>query len=157
MIDQLDNQIGRVRIEAPEFVTLSSSSGRFPLTITNNLDWPIRVGVRLKANDAIKIQQDEPIEVEPRQSTTVNVQVHAEDVGVTEVTARLTTPKGRPFGEPVTFKMRSSVVGTVIWIALGAAGAIIVLAVGRRVRRSAKSKNEQKPGGAAEPTTGDPG
>jgi len=156
MIDQLDNQIGRVHIEAPEFVTLSSSSGRFPLTITNNLDWPIRVGIRLKANDAIKIKQDEPIEVEPRQSTTVNVQVHAEDVGVTEVTARLTTPKGRPFGEPVTFKMRSSVVGTVIWIALGAAGAIIVLAVGRRVRRSAKSKKQQ-PGVASEPTAGDPG
>ena len=134
----------------------SSSSGRFPLTITNNLDWPIRVGIRLKANDAIKIKQDEPIEVEPRQSTTVNVQVHAEDVGVTEVTARLTTPKGRPFGEPVTFKMRSSVVGTVIWIALGAAGAIIVLAVGRRVRRSAKSKKQQ-PGVASEPTAGDPG
>jgi len=52
--------------------------------------------------------------------------------------------------------MRSSVVGTVIWIALGAAGAIIVLAVGRRVRRSAKSKKQQ-PGGASEPTAGDPG
>ena len=155
-IAQLDSQIGRIHIEAPDFVTLSSSSGRFPLTITNNLTWPIKVGIQLHAGDGIRIQQDEPIEVEPQQSTTVNVQVHAQDVGVTEVKARLTTPRGRPFGEPVTFKMRSSVVGTVIWIALGAAGAIIVLAVGRRVRKSAKSKNEQQ-SGAAEPTAGDTG
>lgn len=139
-ITGVDRQIGSVRIEAPEFVTLSSSSGRFPLTITNDLSWPITVGVQLEAEDGgLRIQQDDLIAVDPEQSTTVNVQVNAEDVGVTEVTARLTTPKGRPFGEPATFKMRSSVVGTVIWIALGAAGAIVVLAVGRRIRRSTRS------------------
>jgi uncharacterized protein DUF6049 len=145
-ITGLDRQIGRVTIAAPEFVTLSSSSGRFPLTITNDLTWPVRVGVQLKAEDGLDIRMDEPIDVEPQQSTTVNVQVNAEDVGVTEVTARLTTPNGRPFGEPVSFSMRSSVVGTVIWIAFGAAGAIVLLAVGRRIKRSrSTSAGESEP------------
>jgi Family of unknown function (DUF6049) len=142
-IKQLDGQIGDVTLEAPEFVTLSSSSGQFPLTITNDLAWPITVGVQLEAEDGgLVIEQDEPVDVDPHQSTTVNVRVDAEDVAVSEVTARLTTPRGRPFGEPVTFKMRSSVVGTVIWITLGAAGAIIVIAVGRRIRRSTRSRGE---------------
>ena len=143
----LDRQIGSVTIAAPEFVTLSSSSGRFPLTITNDLTWPVRVGVKLTARDGLDIRMDQPIDVEPQQSTTVNVQVEAEDVGVTEVTARLTTPNGRPFGEPVTFSMRSSVVGTVIWIAFGAAGAIVLLAVGRRIKRSRTASADE-----AEPT-----
>lgn len=139
-VAQLDQQLSGITVEAPEFVTLSSSSGRFPLTITNDLPWPIRVGVQLSAEDGgLEIQQDELIDVDPQQSTTVNVSVEAEDVAVSEVTARLTTPKGRPFGDPVTFKMRSSVVGTVIWIALGAAGVFMVLAVGRRIWRSTRS------------------
>jgi hypothetical protein len=142
-IHQLDAQIGGVSIAAPEFVTLSSSSGQFPLTITNELDWPITVGVRLDAEDGgVSIADDELIDVDPNQSTTVNVEVNAEDVSVSEVTAQLTTPKGRPFGAPIAFNMRSSVVGTVIWIALGAAGAIIVLAIGRRIRRSRRSRGE---------------
>jgi hypothetical protein len=146
----LDRQIGSVTIAAPEFVTLSSSSGRFPLTITNELTWPVRVGVKLTARDGLDIHLDQPIDVDPQQSTTVNVQVNAEDVGVTEVTARLTTPNGRPFGEPVTFSMRSSVVGTVIWIAFGAAGAIVLLAVGRRIKRSRSAS-----AGEAEPAAGE--
>jgi hypothetical protein len=142
-IAQLDRQLGGVSIEAPEFVTLSSSSGQFPLTITNDLPWPITVGVQLEAEDGgLVIEQDEPIDVDPQQSTTVNVRVDAKDVAVSEVTARLTTPKGRPFGEPVTFKIRSSVVGVVIWVALGAAGAIVVLAIGRRIRRSSRSRSD---------------
>jgi Family of unknown function (DUF6049) len=154
-IGQLDGQLAGVTLEAPEFVTLSSSSGQFPLTISNDLAWPITVGVRLEAEDGgLVVEQDEPVDVDPHQSTTVNVRVDAEDVAVSEVTARLTTPKGRPFGEPVTFRVRSSVVGMVIWIALGAAGAIVVFAVGRRVRRSAKSRGEAEPAVPAPGETG---
>jgi hypothetical protein len=146
-IKQLDAQIGNVTIAAPEFVTLSSSSGQFPLTITNELDWPVTVGVRLDAEDGgVSIADDQVIDVDPNQSTTVNVEVNAEDVSVSEVTARLTTPAGRPFGAPTTFNMRSSVVGTVIWIALGAAGAIIVFAVARRIRRSRRGDAKPEPG-----------
>jgi Family of unknown function (DUF6049) len=146
-IRQLDAQINNVTIAAPEFITLSSSSGQFPLTVTNELDWPVTVGVQLNAKDGgVSIADDELIDVDPNQSTTVNVELNAEDVTVSEVKARLTTPKGRPFGTPITFNVRSSVVGTMIWIALGAAGAVIVLAVGRRIRRSRRSDAKPEPG-----------
>jgi Family of unknown function (DUF6049) len=142
-IADLDDQLASVTVEAPEFVTLSSSSGRFPLTITNGLPWRITVGLHLDAEDGgLEIEQDELIQVDPQQSTTVNVSVDAEDVAVSEITARLVTPKGRPFGEPVSFKMRSSVVGTVIWIAMGTAGAFVAFAVGRRIWRSSHRRKE---------------
>ena len=38
-----DAGCGRVRIEAPRAVTLSSASGRFPATVTNDLDQPVTV------------------------------------------------------------------------------------------------------------------
>jgi hypothetical protein len=142
-VGQLDAQLDGVTIAAPEYVTLSSHSGQFPLTVTNQLDWPITVGVQLDAEDGgVSIADGEMIDVDPNQSTTVNVAVNAEDVSVSEVTARLTTPAGRPFGAPVTFNMRSSVVGTVIWIALGAAGAVIIVAIGRRIRRSRRTDGD---------------
>jgi hypothetical protein len=142
-IRRLDAQIDGVTLAAPAFVTLSSSSGQFPLTVTNELDWPVTVGVQLDAKDGgVTIADDESIDVEPNQSTTVNVELNAEDVTVSEVRARLTTPQGRPFGEPITFNVRSSVVGTMIWIAFGAAGAVIVLAIGRRIRRSRRTSGK---------------
>ena len=46
-VNDLGRQLGQVSIEGPPFVTLSSSRGRFGVTITNNLDRPVTVGVRV--------------------------------------------------------------------------------------------------------------
>ena len=41
----IQNRLGRVRVEAADAVTLSSSSGRFPATVSNDLDQPVTVTI----------------------------------------------------------------------------------------------------------------
>jgi len=134
-------QLQQITIEGPDFVTLSSDSGRFPITITNGLDEPVRVGVRITADDdSLAFDEIEPVELRRGDSTTFTVRTSAADVGVVAVTARLTTPEGRAFGQPATFSLRTSVVGVVVWVALGTAAALVALAIARRLRRRGRGR-----------------
>jgi hypothetical protein len=132
----IDAQLDQISLAGPQAVTLSSNTGPFPITITNRTDEPVTVGARVFAEDAfLEVENVEPQEIAPGSQVTVNVQVTAPNVGVTTVSARLVTAAGREFGEPITFPLRSSVVGEVIWYAMGAAGVFVLLLVVRRIGR----------------------
>ncbi len=142
----LSAQLDRVSVTSPDFVTLSSSSGRFPVTITNGLDRPVTVGVSFDDDSGIlQIDDVRPIAIPPHQSETTTVDVNAPGIGVTGVTASLVTPAGQSFGTPATFTLRSSVVGVVIWIAMGAAAAFMLLVIVRRVVRRVRSPRAARP------------
>lgn len=132
----LSDKLALITVEGPDFVTLSSSSGRFPITISNGLDKPVRVGVRITADDGTMTFDDiGPVDLRSNESTTLTVRTQAADVGVISVTATLITPTGKPFGKRAPISLRTSVVGVIVWIALGAATGLVVLAIARRVRR----------------------
>ena len=143
--DQFDRLLGEVAVEGPDFVTLSSDSGSFPVTVTNNLPRPITVGLTLSDSANILRFDELPLEtIDAGDSAQLTLEVGAPDLGVTAVTARLVAPNGRTFGTPATFNLRSSVVGAVIWIAFGAGGLFLVLLVVRRLgRRIVASRRSQ--------------
>ncbi len=129
-------EIRKVSIEGPLSVTLSSSNGKFPLTISNDTSDPITVGVRLdSSNPALSIPDVKSTKVEAGQRLTLNVNVDVRDQRSTSVAAQLITPEGRTFGEPAVFQVRSSAVGAVLWVAMGAAGLFVVIALIRRFRK----------------------
>ena len=132
----IDEQLDRISVEGPEFVTLSSDAGFFPITLTNGLDHPVTVGAVVTDDDGLlSVDAVEPQVLEPRTQVTLTVSVNAPSVGVTTVTVRLVTETGQAFGDPTTFPLRSSQVGTVIWYAMGAVGVFLLLLVGRRIWR----------------------
>ena len=138
-LSSLAKQLDGIVVEGPEFVTLSSSSGRFPITVTNTLDQPVTVGVRITADDGSMAFDDiAPVNLRGQESTTFTVQTRAADIGVIGVTASLTTRNGKPFGQRATFSLRTSAVGVVVWIVLGVAAGLIVLAVARQLRRRSR-------------------
>lgn len=144
---EIRDQLGKVSVEATEFVTLSGKSGRFPITITNHLDAPVTVGVQTRSdNPSLQIENIEPTEIGPGQSLTVTVDADVGGVSNSAATARLVTPDGKPFGSPTRFSVRSSVVGTIIWIGMGFAGLLVVAAVARRLWR--RTRGYVSPGGA---------
>lgn len=140
----IDKQLDRISVEGPQAVTLSSSSGPFPITFTNRLDRPVTVGAAIYDEDDLLIVEGiEPRVIGPGSQVTVTVDVVAPDVGVTTVYARLTTKGGRRFGEPVTFPLRSSAVGAIIWYAMGAVAIFVLLLVIRRISRRLRTKAPQ--------------
>lgn len=129
-------ETAKVMIEGPQSVTLSSSNGRFPLTILNDTSDSISVGVRLdSSNPALSIPDVKTTTVDAGQRLTLNVNVDVRDQRSTSVAAQLITPEGKPFGDPAVFQVRSSAVGAVLWVAIGAAGLLVVVALVRRFSR----------------------
>lgn len=129
-------EMDKITLEGPYSVTLSSSTGKFPLTIRNETSASITVGVRLdSSNPALTIPDVKPTRVEAGQRLTLNVDVDVRDQRSTSVAAQLITPEGQAFGKPSVFQVRSSAVGAVLWVAMGAAGLFVVVALLRRFRK----------------------
>ncbi|MGZ8725700.1 MAG: DUF6049 family protein [Aeromicrobium sp.] len=128
-----EKELARITIEGPQTVTLSSSSGKFPLTVSNNTGDPVGVGVRLKSsNPALTIPDVKPTTIDAGEHHTLTVMVDVGEQGSASVAAQLISPDGKPFGSPAVFNVRSSAVGAVLWVAIGLAAALVVVALVRR-------------------------
>ncbi len=128
------NALAKVTVTGPPFVAMSSDSGRFPLTVTNDLDKTVSVGLAVTPDDpALSIGPLQQISLPPGQRRDVQVVSTAAGAGVTSVRARLTTLAGRQFGTPWRFDVRATQIGLVIWIVMGAGGVVLFSAAGYRI------------------------
>ncbi|QMW66417.1 hypothetical protein H4N58_20210 [Mumia sp. ZJ1417] len=135
----VERVLDRVSVSASSFVTLSGSSGRFPITITNSLSSPVTVGVRFTSDDAsARIEDIAPQQISAGQSVTITVSADVGQATTTTFTAALVTSGGSELSEPARFTVRSSVVGRVIWFFFGLAMLLVVIAVVRRVVKGRK-------------------
>lgn len=122
-----------ITVEGPPAVTLSSSEGSFPVTITNDSDEPIRVGLRLdSSNPRLEVPDVEPLDVEAGERRTLTVAANVGTQSSSTFTAQMVTADGSEFGDPAVFNVRSSRVGAAVWVAMGVAFVVVVLALARR-------------------------
>jgi hypothetical protein len=132
--------LGGVTLAAPPSVTLTSTSGRFQVLVSNDLDVPVTVTVRPQADSQLKITGGETVDLPPHGRTSVLLNASTHVLGVHTVTLQITNRAGTPLGSFDSFPMRAEQVSQLIWVIIGAGlallfGAIIVRLV-RRVRRS---------------------
>lgn len=142
-------QLSKVTVTGPTFVALSSGSGRFPLTITNNLleSVTLRVNVRPR-NPALRIDPIEDLVLEPGQSRDIEVTTRSDRSGLTPVRVRLTTVTDHVFGAPWEFDVRATQIGLAIWVVMGLGGVILVGTAGFRLVRRFRTQGlhpRQKP------------
>ncbi|KHL10510.1 UNVERIFIED_CONTAM: hypothetical protein LK11_46180 [Mumia flava] len=146
--DAVSSILDEVTVSVTSFVTLSGSSGRFPVTITNGLDVPVTVGVRFfSESPSTRIPDVEVTEISPGQSLTTTVTAEAGQATTSAVTASLVTAEGTIVGVPAPFTVRSSVVGRVVWVFLALAVLLVVVAVARRVVRARRRRRVASPEG----------
>jgi hypothetical protein len=133
-------QMHKVHIEGPPFVILSSQSGTFQVTVINDLDEAVHVGIRADTGTRrLRIQNADPVLLGPGQRASVRLKASSTKIGVHAVTLMPVNAAGQPLGNLVRFNVRSSQVGLVIWVIMGVGAAVLFVAiairVGRRVRR----------------------
>lgn len=122
----IEQQVRSVTVTGPEFVAMSSGSGRFPLTVDNGLDVPVTVTLRItSANSAVRFDPLDPIVLDAGERRDVEVQSRAAGSGVTVVRARLATESDRVFGKPWVFDVRATRIGLAIWVFMGVLGAAV--------------------------------
>lgn len=136
--DSLDELIRSVRVEGTQFVTLSGSNGVITVALHNGLNQPIRVGLRQiqkEPGSTVSVDPIAAITLDPGERSTLRVNLTAHRVSVQEVTLTAVTAQGVPFGTPLTFTLRSSPVGAVVWAVTIAIVLVLALLLGRGVRR----------------------
>lgn len=124
----------KVTVIGPPFVTLSSGSGRFPLTVTNGLDAAVTVKIKVRPfNRAVRMDPIPELRLEPGQQRDVEVTTRSERSGLTRVYVRLSTTDDHVFGKPWQFNLRATRIGLAIWVVMGLGGFVLCVAAARRI------------------------
>ena len=141
LAQRAEHELSTIQVKGPPAFTLSSNEASFPLTISNRTRHAISVGVRIDSTTpALQVPGLDPVDVGPDERLTVNVPIDVGNQSSSTLSAQLVTPTGRAFGEPAVFNVRSSRVATTVWLAMGAAGVLVVLALGRRFLQRRKNR-----------------
>ncbi|HET9500064.1 MAG TPA: DUF6049 family protein [Marmoricola sp.] len=132
-LDQVHVELGT------DFVTMSGGEGTLTVSLVNDLQQPVTVGIEASTPDSdVRITAPKPVRVGPGERVSVRLRADAQTIGVHEVRLTAVTPQGRAFGEPLTFSLRISQVGRLIWIIMIGVGVLffgaIVLRIVRRIR-----------------------
>jgi hypothetical protein len=142
----IEARLGRVHIEAPRAVTLSSSSGRFQATISNDLDQPVTVTIGARADDRLTIDGPATIEVPANRRVAVLLTARTDENGIHEVTLVVSDKRGVPLGATTGLTIRSAQVSNVIWLFVAIGSALLFGAIGvrlfRRVRNARRAPQD---------------
>jgi Family of unknown function (DUF6049) len=143
-------RLNRVSISGPSLVALSSSSGRFPLTVTNRLAVPITVSIQaVSTTHALDLRPVPQLKLQANQRRDIEMFGSARGSTVSSVQVRLATVRGHRFGQQWQFNVRTTQFGLLIWIVMAVGFAILVgtagLRVVRRVRRGYPARGGSRP------------
>jgi hypothetical protein len=126
-------ELDRVQVTGTDFVTLSGGSGSLTVTLVNGLEQPITVGLRAQSDSSdVTVQTPKPVSMQAGERTTMRLRVKS-GVGVHEVTLSPVTTEGENTGTPLTFGLRTSQVGRLIWYIIIAGGVLLAVMIVRRI------------------------
>jgi hypothetical protein len=134
--DLAADEVSSVTVTGPSSVALSSSSGRFPVTVTNRLSVPVTVRVLTRTSAAgIQLRELPPIMLGPEQRRDIEMFGSAKGSTVSNVEIQLATTTGQRFGEAWDFNVRSTQFGLLIWIIMAVGLTVLLGTAGWRVMR----------------------
>lgn len=138
--------MSRVQVTGTDFITLSGGSGSPTVTLVNGLRRPILVGLKARTDSPeVTVVTPKPVRMQPGQRTTLRLQV-TNGVGVHDVTLSPMTASGQETGTPLTFSMRTSGVGRLIWYIILAGGALLAVMIARRIALRIRSHRWRQDG-----------
>jgi hypothetical protein len=154
----IDQRLSRVHVSAPRAVTLSSSSGQFAATVTNELDQPVTVSLDAVSDDRLSITGPRRVDVKANGRAAVLLTARTGENGIHDVRLLVTDKRGTPLGASTSLSIRSAQVSNVIWLFLATGLALLFGAIGvrlfRRVRNARRTPAEAgaAPADDAEPS-----
>lgn len=132
----VENRMREVRIDGPPFVMMSSQNGPIQITLVNGLDRAVTVGVEPETiTPGMKITVPDPVDIGPGRRASVRLKASSSQIGVHAVTLAATNANGKKIGSFAHFNVRTSQVGTLIWVIMGVGGAVLLVAISIRLWR----------------------
>ncbi len=136
-VTRVDDWLGGVTIRGPSFITMSSDSGTFQVTLVNGLDQAVTVGLSATVRGGpLQLTTPAPVDLPPGGRRPMRIEAEATDIGVHQVTLQPVSRTGRALGQASTLSVRSSKVGMILWFIMAAGGVALFGAITvRTVRR----------------------
>ena len=116
----LDERRAGIEVLNGRTVTLSGDSGRIPVTVVNNLDQSVSIGLRLVSDPKVRLNSDivATLTIAPGRTTSVDIPVRVAGSEPLRVSVQVLTPNGTVF--------RTAPVGTVYSAAYARAASWVV-------------------------------
>lgn len=139
----LQDQISQVYALSEGTITLSGESGLVPVTIANDLDRSVTIGVQLRGIPSARLKSNPLYEITIEPGKKVSVELEATVVGSRALSAgvQLLTPEGEDFGQPARIELASTAYARAAAWVIGAAFIAIILfivvGITRRVHKVA--------------------
>jgi hypothetical protein len=163
--DTLRDDLGRIEIEAPTAVTLSSSSGKLGATLVNGLDQPVTVRVAASTDGRLTLAGDTVRRLGPNARSVVRYEASTTQPGNHQVRLAVTSVDGVPLGSVAELPIRAAGVSALIWVVMGAGALVLFGMIGYRLpgqirarrRELAEAERPDAAPDAPEPDPGEPG
>lgn len=141
---QIDTQTQQVRVATTGTLTLPGDTGRIPVTVANDLDQDVQVGIRLESDEPARLSAEPiaPFIVQSGRKVSMEVEAKIIGSGTLPVQILLTTPAGRRYGEPVTVQVRTTAYSQAAAYVVSGAFVILAFLLGMNFvrRRHARQK-----------------
>ena len=132
--------LASVEVDGPAFVSMTNEIGPIGVTVENKLDDTVTVQLEAQTQSGdVEIEKPDPITLGPGQRAPVRMRARAASIGVHNVTLVATTTEGSMLGSQDQFTVRSSNIGTVIWVVMGAGAALLAVAIAVRLFRRVRA------------------
>lgn len=142
LLDAIDASIAtaeaKIYVVPRDNVVFSGDRGSVPVTVVNDYDQPVRVGIALSAEPAARLDAAPlpPVEIEPGRRASLEVPVRVIGGDALMVAVQLTDPADAAFGQPVSLELRTTAYSrAALWVAIAAAVILALLVVWDIVRR----------------------
>ena len=126
--EQLQTRTAAVRVVTTGTFTLPGDSGRIPVTVANDLDQDVVVGIQLESDEPARLsaQEVEAFEVPAGRKVSQEVEARVVGSGSLPVKIQLVTPADKRYGQPVTVQVRTTAYSQAA--AYVVSGAFVILA-----------------------------
>ncbi len=142
---QLTEQSDQVRVLSEGTITFSGDSGKVPVTIANDLDRSVTVGLALRGRPTLRLDSEglEGIEIEAGKMASVEVDARVIGGDPLSVGVQLLSPEGEDYGSAATITVTSTAYARAAsYVVVAAFVAILVFVVVGVIRRIRKAQSE---------------
>lgn len=132
-----------VKVISAGRVTLSGDTGSLPLTIANDLDRSVEVGLRLEATPSQRLEYVAPLPqtIQAGRRVSIEVPVRVVGSGVVPVDVWLLNNADGTFGPPQRIELNSTATATIAAIVAVVGGSLLVLLVIARFIRTTRARS----------------
>lgn len=135
-------ETNKVRVLSAGTVTFSGDVGKVPVTVVNETDQTVRVGLALLGSPATRLSAEPAADIAIEPGRKVSVDITARVIGSDPLPVRiqLLTPEGERYGVAGTITVRSTayarVASWVVVVAFIALAVFVIVGIVQRIRRA---------------------